>query len=55
MEKSFFLERKGEERRGKIMLEKLFHLRVLGLMGVVLHFTVGSVKTTDEMTKILKV
>ncbi len=27
MEKSFFMERKGEERRGKIMLEKLFHLK----------------------------
>ena len=27
MGKSFFMERKGEERRGKIMLEKLFHLK----------------------------
>lgn len=27
MEKSFFMGRKGEERRGKIMLEKLFHLK----------------------------
>ena len=27
MEKSFFMKRKGEERRGKIMLEKLFHLK----------------------------